>query len=178
MAEYKAKFKLTIVKSTAPRLKFNDGLGFRSWHYVTAHVKLFKQADPMPVCLNTNYSVTLIDRAFLASQCPNIKIAQMAFSLLVRGIGFNKHSILNYVLVSIYIPGTDTSGNRVKTFITREAHVIDNFKAKILIGINIMGPKSINIFVAKKKVYIKSYKTSSPINIKARGQNIQRAVYI
>ena len=69
----------------------------------------------------------------------------------------------------IYILGTDTFGNRVKAFITRKAYVIENFKAKILIGINIIGLKSINIFIVKKKVYIKSYKTSSPINITARG---------
>ena len=69
----------------------------------------------------------------------------------------------------IYIPGTDAFGNRIKAFIIRKTHVIDNLKAKILIGINIIGLESINIFVVKKKVYIGNYKTSSPINIKARG---------
>ena len=177
VAEYKAKFKPTIVKSTAPRLKSNDGLEFRSWHYVTAHVKLSKQADPMPVCLNTGCLVTLIDRAFLASQSPNVKIAQMASPLSVRGIGFNKHSTSDYALVSIYIPGTNASGNRVKALITRKAHVVENLKAKMLIGMNIMGPESMDISVAKKEVYIGSCKTSSPINITARGQNIQRAVH-
>ena len=90
----------------------------------------------------------------------------------MRGIGFNKYSTLNYALVFIYILSINTFGNRIKAFITRKAYVVDNFKAKILIGINIIGPKSINIFVIKKKIYIKSYKTSSPINIKIRGQSI------
>ena len=87
----------------------------------------------------------------------------------MRGIGFNKYSISDYVLVFIYILGTNTFGNRVKAFITRKTYIIDNFKAKILIEINIIGLKSMNIFIAKKEVYIKSYKTSSPINIKAKG---------
>ena len=78
----------------------------------------------------------------------------------------------------IYILGTNTSENRVKAFITRKVYIIDNFKAKILIGIDIMGLKSMNIFIAKKEIYIENYKISSPINIKIRGQSIQRAVYI
>ena len=96
----------------------------------------------------------------------------------MRDISFNKHLILNYALVFIYILGTNTFGNRIKAFIIRKAYVIENFKVKILIGINIIGPKSINIFIIKKKVYIKSCKTSLLINITVRGQNIQRAVYI
>ena len=90
----------------------------------------------------------------------------------MRSIGFNKYSISNYVFVFIYIPGTNTFENRVKAFITRKAYIIDNFKTKILIEINIINLKSINIFIAKKKIYIKSYKTSLPINIKARSQSI------
>ena len=87
----------------------------------------------------------------------------------MRSIGFNKHSILDYALVFIYILGTNAFGNRVKTFITRKAYIVDNFKAKILIGINIIGLKSMNISIVKKEVYIKSCKTSLPINIKAKG---------
>ena len=86
----------------------------------------------------------------------------------MRNIGFNKYSILNYALVFIYILSTNAFGNRIKAFITRKTYIIDNFKAKILIGTNIIGLKSINIFIIKKEVYIESYKTSSPINITAR----------
>ena len=47
---------------------------FRNWHYVTAKVKLSATATPKPICLDTGCSVTLIDKNFLLSQSPDIKI--------------------------------------------------------------------------------------------------------
>ena len=41
------------------------GYSFRNWYYVTAKVKLSATATPEPICLNTEYSVTFIDKDFL-----------------------------------------------------------------------------------------------------------------
>ena len=71
--------------------------------------------------------------------------------------------------MSIYILNINAFGNRVKAFIIRKTYIIDNLKAKILVGINIIGLKSMNIFIVKKEVYIGSCKTSLPINIKVKG---------
>ena len=103
----------------------------------------------------------------MASQAPNIKILYIILLLFIRGIGFNKHSISNYALISIYILSIDAFGNAVKILIIKKAYLVNNLKALILISINIIGPKVINISVIKK-VYIKNYKTFAPIKIKIR----------
>jgi len=93
----------------------------------------------------------------------------MASPLFVRGIGFNKYSTSNYALVFIYILNINAFDNRIKALITRKAYIVNNLKVKILIGINIMGLKSIDIFIIKKEVYIDSYKISALIKIKVKG---------
>lgn len=92
----------------------------------------------------------------------------MTSLLFIRGIGFNKYLTSNYALVFIYILNIDAFGNRIKTLITRKIYIVNNLKTKILISINIISLKFINIFIIKKKVYIGNYKTSAPIKIKTK----------
>jgi len=82
----------------------------------------------------------------------------MDLLLFVRGIEFNKHSTSNYVLISIYILNIDTFGNVVKVLITRKIYLINNLKAKILIKINTIGLKAMDISIIKKKIILKIIK--------------------
>lgn len=49
------------------------------------------------------------------------------------------------MLLDIYIPGT---GSRI-AHIQRELHIIEELRAKILVGVDIIGPEGINIDVRK-----------------------------
>jgi len=50
------------------------------------------------------------------------------------------------------------SGKQALIKISREAHLINDLAAKLLININILIPEKVNIIISKKARYIKSYK--------------------
>jgi hypothetical protein len=69
----------------------STGYRFRTWHYVTADVRLVRSATLEPVCLDTGCSLSLVDRAWLKKTAPDVEIRTMATPITVRGIGQNKH---------------------------------------------------------------------------------------
>ena len=168
-----------VVKSTAnSQLNTGTGFGFRNWHYITIDVKLQPEAALEPVCVDTGCSLTLIDRAWLLSQAPKAEIRTMACPVTVRGIGSDRYATAEYVILDIYMPGTHDDGASANACITREAHVVDGLKAKMLLGVDVMGPEHMDISLAKRSVYVGSCKVSVPANLKPRSANpIQRVVH-
>ena len=165
--------EVEIVESTAPVTDLGTGFGFRNYHFLTLFIALTATAVAIAVCIDSGCSVTLIDRAFLLEQAPDTHIRTMASPISVRGIGSNHHSTNKYVLLEIYLPGT-RNGKDVRAKITREAHLVDGLKAKMLLGTDIIGPKKIDIITSKSQAYIGSYNTTVPIDIKPRSRGITR----
>ena len=110
------------------------------------------------MCIDLGYSVILINRAFLLEQALEIHIRTMASPISVRRIGTNHYSINEYILLEIYLPGIR---NRIdmRAKVTREAHLVDGLKAKMLLGTNIIGPEKIDIITSKNQAYIGSCNT-------------------
>ena len=44
------------------------------------------------------------------------------------------------MILDIYVPGKTKDGKTVEALISREAHLVDGLKAKMLIGVDVMGP--------------------------------------
>ena len=65
----------------------------------------------------------------------------------MRGISSNYYSTNEYILLKIYFPGTRNSKD-IRAKITREVYLVDGLKAKILLRIDIIGPKKINIITS------------------------------
>ena len=84
----------------------------------------------------------------------------MASPLPVRGIGISKHETSEYVTVPIYLPGVqDTgpnSGSKALACIRRELHLVDNLRANMLVGNDILGPEEIVINIYQKKATVGS----------------------
>ena len=72
----------------------------------------------------------------------------MTSSLRVREVNFIKHEIDEYVIILIYLSGTNTAGNKILTFITRKLYLVDDLKAKMLINNDVLRPKEIFINIA------------------------------
>ncbi len=64
---------------------------------------------------------------------PELKVAKMASPLKVRGVGSTKHETDEYVSVTIYFPG-QKERKEALAFITRELHLVDDLRAKMLLG--------------------------------------------
>ena len=74
----------------------------------------------------------------------------MASPLRVRGVRSNHYETSEYVTQKIYLPATDDDGNSILVCLYRELYIVDNLRAKMLIGNDIIGPENIVIDIANK----------------------------
>ena len=58
--------------------------------------------------------------------------------------------------MKLHLPDKNKDEKSAECLITREVHLIDHLKAKMLIRVNIIEPEGINISVFKKTAYIDS----------------------
>ena len=131
-----------IVPSTASNEGMGAGLGFRSWNYAQAAVRLAPHLENVLVCLDSGCGASLIDRAWLLEQLPDVPICKMATSLRVKGIGSASHDTDEYITITFYLPGTKDN-QKVLFSMTRELHLVNDLRAKMLIGNDIIGPEGI-----------------------------------
>ena len=59
----------------------------------------------------------------------------MAFKIPIRGIGTQVHFSDEFAVLTFYLQGSNTI-----TIITRELHIVDNLKIKMLLNTDIMSP--------------------------------------
>ena len=187
-----------IVKSTVPKSDLGLEYAFCNWNYamVLAALKpnfwshdetLSKQHIKTPPinanwieaqeaassdrngCMDTECGVTLIDRDWLKAQLPKAKILKMATSLNIKGIETLKHETDEYVLKTLYFLAISNKGQPVVVCIRFELHLVDNLRANILIGNDIISAKGITINIAKEKAYISECKATVPITPRQHG---------
>ena len=77
---------------------------------------------------------------------------KMVSPVSIRSVGPGKHSSINYATINLYFPGNECCTAAVHW----EVHVVDGLKAKMLIGIDILGSKSFTINTGNKKATIRS----------------------
>lgn len=90
---------LLVVKSYAPPYLSPPGYGFRGYHYAQLKIILHSPANlPNWVCLDSEYTMSLIEKTFLRQQCPAIKISCMPTTMTVRDIGSHtRPSLFNWI---------------------------------------------------------------------------------
>ena len=101
----------------------------------------------------------------------------MATPISVRGIGAIKHATDEYIITSIYFPGVTSQGQNVLAAVTHEIHLMDNLRAHLLLGNDIIGPESIKIDLVNGNAHIGSCGVDISINSKPRGQYVRRNVH-
>ncbi len=142
-----------FVRSIATKQTSLDGYGFRGWRYATANVKLSPNATTtQAICLDTGCTMTLIDRQFLMEQTPQVTIHQMPSPIPVRGLGSAVHNSDQYARVDIYLPGKDGR----TAVISREVHIVNDLRAKMLVGIDILAPEGVTMDLQRKVAIIGS----------------------
>lgn len=95
--------------------------------------------------------MSLIDRDFLQKSLPDIQICRSNAEITVRGIGAHTHQCSKYATVTIYIPGT-IDGKQALASITHQLHIVKNFQAKMLVGMDILGPEQAIINVGRRRL--------------------------
>ncbi len=171
---------IPIIASKAVHQSFGSGLAFRGWTYATATVTL--APDHLPpdsnlestAYLDTGCGVTLVDKGWLAKYLPAQKISTMSTPLKVRGIGASKHESGEFAVLSLYFPGKDNAGQLVYASLTCKIHLVEDLRANLLIGNDIMSPEGFVIDVKGKKALISSCEVTVPIDARQRGQFLAR----
>ena len=153
------------------------GLAFRGWNYAHMLIRLLLDAIDQEICVDSGCGVTLADKPWLLALLPEVEIRRMASPLRVKGLGSAMHDTDEYVLIPMYIPSTKSDGTRVLCHITREVHLVDNLKAHMLLGNDVIGPERIVLDIARNKAYIGSCDATADITSRQRGPYQRRVIH-
>ena len=75
--------------------------------------------------------------------------------IAIKNIGLNKYFIFNYIIIFIYF--FNIINSKSVNALIKKVYIINNFKAKIVIGVDFIGLKFININIFKRSAYIGFY---------------------
>ena len=92
----------------------------------------------------------------------------------MRDLEFNKHKISKYIISPLYF----FDENITAILTSRKIHIIDNFKTNILININIIISKQINILASQLKAKIDNYNIIVFIKVYIKNRVIIHSIYV
>ena len=163
------------VKFIITETTYND-YSFWRWHYVITKVWLTCDGEISSICLNTECTMTLLNKQFLKKKVSDILIQQMLSSITVCGLSANTHKSTEFVIVTLYLLSRDEK----ITVIFCETHLINNLKACMLIKIDILTSEKISLNLSERKVTIESCdNTEISLTITTQSINqINQLVYV
>ena len=101
------------------------------------------------IVANTNCSMNLINEFYLLKILSNVSISQMPAPVNVRGIGNVHHECNFYVMLDLFLNGTSMIKS-ARGQLHREIHIVKNLKCKLLLKMNILKTKQINLNMLNK----------------------------
>ena len=158
-------------------------LAFQKWTYATAAVTLLPQVLPLKLdpgataCLDTGCGVSFIDKAWLLQQFPNQKIKEISIPLKVGGIKASKHEFAQFAELSLFLLGENNKGQKVYSFFKCKLHLVKGFRAKILIGNNILASENFVLNIGLGPAIVGSCKVKITIKARQRGQFLSRKLF-
>ena len=84
------------------------------------------------------------------------EIKSIETSFTIKGINKAKYSIIEYIRVPLLLFRRLDISELVLAKITVDVYLVNNLRANILIRIDTIGPKGINIIITKRHAYITS----------------------
>lgn len=129
------------------------------------------------LCFDTGCEITLADREWFHQVLPGKEIHQMASSISVRGLGSNKHRTSKYAVFPLFLPGRKNGKLVIAMTASREVHLVDNLKAKMLIGMDFMVSKKIDILAFKSAAWIGSCGVEMPLEMRIRGRPVLHPIH-
>ena len=103
---------------------------------------------------NIECFMNLIDESYLLNNLFKINVSKMPTSMNVRDIGNAHHECNIYSILNVYLNETIKKTKFVRKQLTKEFHIVKDLKCKILIEMNILKTKQINIDMINKIMMI------------------------
>ena len=118
---------------------------FRGFQYAICELKVGNQTHE--ICINSGNPVSLINRKFLISIEPKVKLTHMASPLSIRNIGDKivessemvriKFIFKNYILLPFH------EKNQIKACFKTKLHIINEFSINLVFGNDVLMPQKI-----------------------------------
>ncbi|RPA74993.1 hypothetical protein BJ508DRAFT_312411 [Ascobolus immersus RN42] len=145
------------------------GLEYKSYSYarLTIAINDATLQRLVQVCLDGGCGMSLIDQQFLETlSSPPVSRQQRSEPVEVQGIGGARHRSLEFVTLTIYVPGTASDDLPAVAAFTRDFHIVPELKCKLLIGNDISGPEAFIVdFGARTLLMPLSGQVSAPVEI-------------
>ena len=127
-------------------------------------------------CMNSDTSMSFIDKRFLAKKKSNQIVHKIVFSIKIREIGFKIHDSSEYVMVELYIPEKSKKTPAIAQ-LNIELHIVENLKVNVFIKMNVMKSKCIIMNFEKKFLTISICQNMEvSLTIKRKGISINKTV--
>lgn len=150
------------------------GFAFRNYHYAVTHISWKPTDMKKETCADAGCTMTMADRTFVPA---NTEMRKMATKIPIRGLGSKIHHSDEYAVLTFYMEGVLPDGTRAFAEITREVHIVDDLKAGMLIGSDILTPERMVIDFATQSIKIGSCRDMAvPMDSRARSEPVRRAV--
>ena len=154
-----------------------SGYAFRNYHYTVANLSWEVNGPKHEFCTDPGCTMSVMDRNFLPK---HVEVKRMPSKIPIRGLGTDLHYSDEYAGQTFYLEG-NLAGNTQNTpafaKITREVHLVDNLKAGILMGADILIPEYMVMDFAKQQMTIGCCKDLiTPISTRTRSAPIKRVI--
>ena len=118
---------------------FRPDYNFRSWKYVTFKVRYLSdlEAEESDISFDSEYEITLNNRAYLLKNVPELKIKKMIFFISIRDVGNKIVNTNKYVIIIAYVNEIINNITKIICF-TIKIHFVNDLKINILFETNIM----------------------------------------
>lgn len=127
---------------------------FRGWHFATALASLSETADRINICVDSGCTLTVVDRTFLKSQCPEIEISTIENAVTVSGIGKDAHKTRDIVRLKVHMDAT-VQDEDVTVAVPCEAYVVNDLRANMLVGIDTLSMNRIDLMLASAQPHMR-----------------------
>ncbi|KAJ2992809.1 hypothetical protein NUW58_g2043 [Xylaria curta] len=161
-----------VVTSTAMPTGIGSGYSFRSYGYLKFYITPNPQ-DPDhqdDICGDTGCSKTLGDRTWIVQNFPQIPMRKRATPVTLRGIGSNFHTTDEYVILPMYFQGKDPQGKPATALFEREVAIVEDLRAHMLLGTDILQLEKFDILMSKKAAIINSCNVAIPMDTTPKGK--------
>ena len=150
---------------------------FKNWTYAKTKVVLSFIDQSKIDCLDIEIEMTLSNREFYKRQNFNDIIRIMITFLKIRDLNTHRHESAEYVICDIHLK-KEKNDKSITSILRREVHLINNFKANMLIDNDVIESKEIIINSIKKQTFITSTNATISIEVRLSKNNIQRSIHI
>ena len=137
-----------LINSTAPQSQ-NPITAFRSWHFATIQLGFAIGGLQYSICVDSGCTMTIIDADFLHEVAPTLPVIEIESPIRVRGIGASTHISSKYVQLPMYVVDKDRS---IVGCFHRPVHIVNDMRAKLLIGMDVIGPEGWMLDFRQSKV--------------------------